>query len=180
MNIFNNTIVDCGWRKVGEATNAILIDKWTRANIYNNVIVGNHTGINITTAADTTNCHYGYNLIYAPADSLKNFIYPAGAFSKLRTTDITGSTLALCNSVFTSWAQPTTTLPDNTLADANVPSLKSGSPAIGKGITPAPFTYFITSIDGKKGTADVLNKDMGAYPTDGSGNKHLPTSVPVQ
>ncbi len=180
MNIFNNTIVNGGFRKVGEATNSILIDKWARANIYNNIMVGNHTGVNITTKADTLNCKYGNNLIYAPADSLKTFIYPTGAFSKVRTTDLTGSTLALCNSVFSSWVVPTTTLPDNTVEDANVPSLASGSPAIGKGLSVAPFTYFITSADGKKGTADVLNVDLGAYPKDNSGNKHLPTRKPVQ
>jgi len=26
----------------------------------------------------------------------------------------------------------------------------------------------------------MLNKDLGAYPTDGSGNKHLPTRKPIQ
>ncbi len=180
MNIFNNTLVDGGWRKVGEATNSILIDKWTRANIFNNVMVGNNTGINITKKADTLNCTYGYNLIYAINSASAPWIYPAGAFSKKQSTDITGATTDLCNSVFTSWSAPTTVLPDMTISDGDVPSLKSGSPAIGKGITNAAFTYFITSPDGKKGTADVVNKDMGAYPTDGSGNKHLPTSQPVQ
>ncbi|MDR3652302.1 MAG: hypothetical protein P4L34_04945 [Paludibacter sp.] len=180
MNIFNNTIVDGGFRKRGEATNSILIDKWTRANIYNNLMVGNHTGINITTKADTTNCKYGNNLIYCPADSLTQLIYPLGAFSKKQSTDITGTGATLCNSVITTWVPPTTTLPDLTVLDGNNPSLPSSSPAIGKGIAVAPFTYFITSIDGKKGTADVVNKDLGAYPTDGSGNKHLPTKQPVQ
>jgi len=180
MNIFNNTIVNSGWRKKGEATNSILIDKWTRANIYNNLMVGNNTGINITTKADTINCKYGNNLIYAIADTMSKWIYPAGAFSKKQPTDITGSTIALCQSVFTYWVPPTTTLPDNTVIDTNIPSLKSGSPAIGKGVATAPFTYFITSTDGKKGTADVVNKDLGAYPTDVSGNKHLPTSQPLQ
>jgi len=179
MNIFNNTIVDGGFRKRGEATNSILIDKWTRANIYNNILVGNRAGINITTKADTTNCHYGNNLIYAPADSLSTLIYPAGSFGKKRSTDLTGSTLALCNSVFTLWAVPTTTLPDLTVLDLNVPSLSSSSPAIGAGVSIAPFTYYITSLDGKKGTADVVNKDLGAYPRDNSGNKHLPTSKPT-
>jgi hypothetical protein len=179
MNIFNNTIIDGGWRKVGEATNAILIDKWTRANIFNNIIVGNHTGINITTKADDANCTYGNNLIYEIADTMSQWIYPAGAYSVKQSTDVTGSTLALCNSVFTKWVAPTVSLPDNTLDDGNVPSLASGSPAIGKGIFPASFTYFITSTDGKKGTADMVNKDLGAYPTDGSGNKHLPTARPL-
>ena len=180
MNIFNNTIVDGGFRKRGEATNSILIDKWTRANIYNNIMVGNHTGINITTKADTTNCHYGNNLIYAPSDTLSTLIYPLGAFSKKRSTDITGASLALCNTVFTTWAQPTITLPDMVVEDGNVPSLSSNSPAIGAGIATATFNYFITSLDGKKGTADVVNKDLGAYPRDNSGNKHLPTRTPVQ
>ena len=180
MNVFNNTIVDGGFRKVGEATNSILIDKWTRANIYNNIMVGNHTGINITVKADTLNCKYGNNLIFAPADSLTQFIYPLGAFSKKRTTDITGTGITLCNSVINAWAAPSPTIPDLTVEDGNNPSLPSNSPAIGKGITSAPFNYFITSLDGKKGTADILNKDLGAYPTDNSGNKHLPTRKPVQ
>ncbi|MEI7422258.1 MAG: hypothetical protein WCK18_09190 [Prolixibacteraceae bacterium] len=181
LNIYNNTIVNGGWRKVGEATNSILIDKWARANIYNNVMVGNNTGINITTKADTANTKYGYNLIFAINAASAPWIYPAGASSKKQPSDITGATAELCNSVFTTWIPPVTTLPDNTVTDSNVPSLKTGSPAIGKGLATAPFSYFITgSLNGKNGTADQLNKDMGAYPTDGTGNKHLPTSQPIQ
>jgi hypothetical protein len=191
MNIYNNTIVDGSFRKKGEVVNSILIDSHASANIYNNIMVGNVAGINITrsmttkkgvtsyTGADTLNCHYGNNLIYAPADSLTQYIYRAGAYSTKRATDITGTGIALCNSVFATWAQPTTTLPDLTVEDANIPSLKGGSPAIGAGITSLPYAYYITG-DGKKGTVDAVNKDMGAYPTDGTGNKHLPTRKPVQ
>jgi hypothetical protein len=180
LNIFNNTIVDGGWRKVGEATNSILVDAGARANIYNNIMVGNHTGLNITTKADSVNSKYGNNLIFAIADTMAQWIYPAGAYSKKQPTDITGSTLTLCSSVFTNWVKPTTTLPDMTVTDGNVPSLKSDSPAIGKGLAIASFAYWTTSSDGKLGTPDILNVDMGAYPTDGTGNKHLPTSQPLQ
>ena len=181
MNIYNNTIVDGGWRKVGEATNSILIDKFAKANIYNNVMVGNNTGINITTKADTTNTKYGYNLIFGINAASAPWIYPAGSVGKKQATDITGATTDLCNSVFTTWIPPVTTLPDNTVTDSNIPSLKAGSPAIGKGIATAPFSYFtLPSATGKLGTADLVNKDMGAYPTDGSGNKHMPTSQPIQ
>ncbi len=38
MNIFNNTLVNSGWRKVGEFTNSILVDKNAVANIYNNIL----------------------------------------------------------------------------------------------------------------------------------------------
>lgn len=182
MNIFNNTIVNGGWRKVGEATNAILIDKFTKACIYNNLIVGNHTGINITAKADTAHCKYGNNLIYAPNDTLAKWIYPVGSWGKKQSTDLTATTLAACNSLFTAWATPTLTAPDNTTSDTNIPSLASGSPAIGKGATSLPtgYSYYIISADGKKGSADILNTDIGAYTKDGKGNTHLPTQVPTK
>lgn len=175
MNIFNNTIINSGWRKVGEATQGILIDKFTAANIYNNILVGNHSGINITKEADTINTHYGYNLIYAINDSLKNWVYSVGSFGKIQSTDKIGSGLSDCGSVFTHWDSGVT--PETTTQDNNVPSLSSGSPAIGAGTTSANFAYWITS-SGNYGTADVLDTDMGAYPTDGKGNKHLPETKP--
>jgi len=177
MNIYNNTIVNGGWRKVGEATQGILIDKYAAANIYNNIIVGCHTGINITKQTDTLHSKYGYNLVYAINDSLKNWNYTPGAYGKAQTTDVIGSGIAACSSVFTHWDSGV--LPAQTMSDLNVPSLANGSPAIGKGLIIAPFSYWI-SISGTNGTADLLNKDLGAYPTDGSGNRHLPIPVPVQ
>lgn len=176
LNIYNNTIINGGWRKVGEATQGILIDKFASANIFNNILVGCHTGINITTAADTIHTKYGNNLIYAIDDSLKTWVYSVGSWSKKQTTDVIGSGKTACGSVFTHWDSGVT--PAATMSDLNVPSLSSSSPAIGKGLTIAPFTYWVLT-SGTNGTSDILNKDMGAYPTDGSGNKHLPTSVPV-
>jgi hypothetical protein len=192
MNIYNNTIVDGSFRKKGEVVNSILIDAHASANVYNNIMVGNFAGLNITrsvtsktkngvtttsyTGADTINCHFGNNLTYIPADSL--YIYRAGAYSKKQPTDITGTGVSLCNSVFTSWAPPTNVLPDLTVLDLNVPSLSSSSPAIGAGISTLPYPYFITG-DGKRGTVDAVNRDLGAYPKDGTGNKHLPTQKPA-
>ncbi len=175
MNIFNNTIVNGGWRKVGEATQGILIDKYAAANIFNNVLVGCHTGINIASKADTLHSTYGNNLIYAIDDSLKNWVYSVGSFGKVKSSDIIGSGHTACASVLTNWDPGVT--PELTLQDNDVPSLKSGSPAIGKGLATASFTYWV-NISGTNGTADVLNKDMGAYPTDSKGNKHLPSTRP--
>ena len=176
LNIFNNTIINSGWRKVGEATNAILIDKFAAANIFNNVLVGNHTGINIASKADTLHCTYGYNLIYSIDDSLKSWRYSVKSFGKIQTTDIMGSGKDACASVFSSWDPGV--LPSATMQDNNIPSLKTGSPAIGKGATNDPFAYNII-VSGNNGTADILNKDMGAYTKDGYGNKHLPSAKPT-
>ncbi len=175
-NIYNNTIINSGWRKVGEFTNGILVDVFARANIFNNILVANHAGINITDQADTTNCKFGNNLIYSIDDSVKQFIYPAGSFGTPRSTDIIGSGVSACSSVFSSWNQGI--LPSETTQDNDVPTLKAGSPAIGKGVTTAPFTYYITDPTGKLGTADKVNADLGAYPTDGTGNAHMPTPKP--
>ncbi len=176
LNIFNNTIINSGWRKVGEATNSILVDKFAAVSIYNNILVGNHTGINITSKADTLHCIYGNNLIYSIDDSLKSWIYSVGSFGKVQSTDVIGSGHTACATVFTSWVPGV--LPGETLQDNNIPSLSSGSPAIGKGNVSDPFTYW-TIVSGTNGTAEVLNKDLGAYPKDGNGNKHLPISKPV-
>jgi hypothetical protein len=176
INVYNNTIVNGGWRKVGEATQGILFDAYAAGSVYNNIVVGCHTGINLTMKADTMHLKYGNNLVYAIDDSLKTWNYSVGAWGKARTTDIIGSGKTACGSVFTHWDSGV--LPAATMSDLNVPSLSGSSPAIGKGLTVAPFTYWITTT-GTNGTADVLNRDMGAYPTDGSGNKHLPTPVPA-
>jgi len=87
-----------------------------------------------------------------------------------------GSGKDACASVFSSWDPGV--LPSATMQDNNIPSLKTGSPAIGKGATNDPFAYNII-VSGNNGTADILNKDMGAYTKDGYGNKHLPSAKPT-
>ncbi len=92
-------------------------------------------------------------------------------------TDITGAGIAACSSVFTHW-DPTVDVVNPIFSDLNVPSLAANSPAKNKGATTLvgsgkiPGYYTITGA-----TNDVLNADLGAYPTDGSGNKHMPSSA---
>jgi hypothetical protein len=175
MNIFNNTFINGGWRKVGEFTNGILIDKNAVANIYNNILVGCRNGINITSKADYANCKEGNNLVYAINDSLFVNVFPGKVAAS--ATDITGSGIAKCSTVFTHY-DPTVDVTDPIFSDLNVPSLAGSSPAKGKGATTlsgsakVPGYYTIAGA-----TNDVLNGDLGAYPTDGSGNKHLPSSA---
>ena len=175
MNIFNNTIINGGWRKVGEFTNGILIDKNTVANIYNNILVGTRNGINITDKADYINCKEGNNLVYAIADSLALNVFSGKI--KASATDITGSGLIKCNSVFTKWDQ-NVDITDPIFSDINVPSLSATSPAKGKGATSLVGSSKLSSYYVITGaTNDVLNADMGAYPSNGSGNKHMPSST---
>jgi len=174
MNIFNNTLINGGWRKVGEATQGILIDKFAAAYIYNNVLVGCRNGINITNKADTNHCKYGNNLIYSIDDSLANWVYSVGSWGKRQASDVIGSGHTACSSVFVNWDAGVTAA--DTKQDNNNPTLKSSSPALNKGSITGISTYYVT---GSYGTADVLNKDLGAYTSDGTGNKHMPTTVPT-
>jgi len=175
MNIYNNTLINCGWRKVGEFTNGILIDANAVANIYNNILVGCRNGINITSKADYANCKEGNNLVYAIDDSLALNVFPGIVTAS--ASDITGAGITLCKSVFTNWDQNVDVV-NPVLSDLNVPSLVSSSPASGKGTTTLtgssklPTYYTITGA-----SSMTVNKDMGAYPTDGTGNKHIPSSA---
>ena len=175
MNIFNNTFINTGWRKVGEFTNAILVDKNAVANIYNNILVGCRNGINVTSKADYANCMVGNNLVYAINDSLAVNEFPGKI--KASATDITAAGISACNTVFTKWDQ-NVDITDPVFSDINVPSLSANSPAKGKGATTLVGSaklsnyYIITGA-----TNDVLDVDMGAYPANGSGNKHMPSSA---
>jgi len=175
MNIYNNTLVNCGWRKVGEFTNGILIDKNAVANIYNNILVGDRNGINVTSKADYANCKVGNNLVYAIDDSLAVNVFSGKIGAS--ATDITGSGVAKCSTVFTSWDK-TVDITDPIFSDKNVPSLASTSPAKGKGATTLVGSSKVSSYFSITGaTSDALNSDMGAYPSNGAGNKHMPAST---
>ena len=175
MNIFNNTFINSGWRKVGEFTNGILVDKNAVANIYNNLLVGCRNGINVTSKADYANCKVGNNLVYAINDSLFINVFPGKIAAS--ATDITGSGITKCNTVFTKWDQ-NVDIVNPVTSDINIPTLAASSPAKAKGATSLvgstklPTYYTITGA-----SSMVLNTDLGAYPGDGSGNKHLPTSA---
>ena len=174
MNIFNNTIINSGWRKVGEFTNGILIDANAVANVYNNVLVGSRNGINITDKADYANSKEGNNLVYAINDSLA--VNEFSGIVKASSTDITGSGITKCNTVFTKWDQNVDFSKPIT-SDVNIPTLSATSPAKGKGATTlVGSTKLPTYITIVGATNDVLNADMGAYTSTG-GNKHLPSSV---
>jgi hypothetical protein len=177
-NIYNNTIVNGNWRKVGELSSAILVDQNAAAKVYNNVIVGCRNGIHFAksaTGADMNNTQYSNNLIFMYYDQASdstneetNNPYIPDSNGSKQVSDKIAYGTAACGSVFTTWSNDITV----DKADTTVPSLSANSPAVNAGTTGAtlfPFTI---------GASMPLNKDMGAYPKDGTGNKHMPTAKP--
>jgi hypothetical protein len=170
---YNNLMVNCkfGLRIVGTAT---------------------YSG-NVLVIADTANIKYGYNFNYVDSLSIANQIYPVPFLTKPQSTDIPAPTYLSAtyklgdvydgssvvgknNPQFVNFPLPqkTALLSDITTQGKWDFRLLPGSPAIGKGFTgfsplnngvPVSENFGATEITGP-------SADMGAYPSNGKGNKH--------
>ena len=149
LKIYNNDFIDNGYRRgAAEPGCGVLMDQFARGEIYNNMFISNYYGLAINPAADTTNIKYGNNYFYTDVDSTRQYFYPKGDYGKPQTTDIVSTSTTNDVPMFKSYTKDPTAAVDH-----NDYHLQSSSPAVGAGNA----TY---------------NKDIGAYPTDGSGNKH--------
>ena len=184
VDVYNNTTVSCGWRRgAAEPGRGVSVGVSAIAHVYNNIIVNCYHGLEIFTDADVAHTIYGNNLFYASADTytdntpltatpagpaivvdVRAGFYPSGAAGKPQASDIISSSVATANPMFTTFNGAF--LVANGAANANDFHLQPGSAAIGKGVTTwAGISSTITAGNGP-------NKDLGAYPTDGTGNKH--------
>jgi len=166
VNVYNNTIINGGWRKVGEVSSGILVDAHAQGTVYNNLIVNCRNGLRITAASDTlyTKGKFDYNYIYAVQDSTAALAYGPKEWGKPGPHDIYSRKGGDKNPLLKAF-DPTTLGPAS-LLDKNDPHLQAGSPAIGAGWTGAKYT------SGLGTTAGFLpGKDIGAFQNDGTGNQ---------
>ncbi|PTQ98177.1 hypothetical protein C8P68_103337 [Mucilaginibacter yixingensis] len=231
VNIYNNTVVQCGFRQL-KATRNGSINTETNAGgyIYNNIIVNCKAGLRISYSSekgkpsDTLNTKYNNNLTcigrgnpMGGDQQYMQFIEP-GQYTLKQSNDFNGY---VNGTIVTTGAAAGTNVGTNTASDslkydptfvnynvatnsigrnyrtAEVPTgsdfhLKSGSIAIGAGVYPGgsgknamptkPSAPKLTQygipmkvVDTKAiygATITPPNKDLGAFPTDGSGNQH--------
>lgn len=227
VNIYNNTLVNCGFRQK-KATRNGSINTETNAGgfVYNNIIVNSKQGLRISflsekgRPSDTLNTSYGNSLTYvgtARLDAsnvpLMLYIEPK-QFTKKQATDYNGYVNGLDSSNGTSLGTNVTDTAKynpmfknyDVVANAKgtsylysvIPAgadfhLSAGSPALGTGVykggsginalpvkATAPllvkYGFPMTLLSNTGGTdAAVItgpNKDMGAFPSDGTGNQH--------
>jgi len=165
VNVYNNTLVSNGWRRgAAEPGRGVSVGLNAVGKIYNNIMVNNYQGLEIFTDADTVNTVYGNNLFYASVDSysdttthpatsisLRSNFYPGDGVGKPKSSDLISTGVSNLNPLFKTFDG--TVAAPNGATTSNDFHLQPGSPAIGKGNS----TY---------------NGDIGAYTSDGKGNKH--------
>jgi hypothetical protein len=140
------------------------VDLNAKANVYNNIMVNDYQGLEIFTGADTVNTKYGNNLFYSSQDTyvdttkglnivvnVRSNFYPGDGVGKPQASDLISTKVGDKDPLFKSFDG--TFGAKNGAATSNDFHLNTGSPALGKGNA----TY---------------NNDIGAYTSDGKGNKH--------
>jgi hypothetical protein len=157
ISVYNNTCVESGFRRgSSEPGRGILVDAFSKARVYNNLLVNNYWSLDISSTSDFANTQSGNNFFYVTVDSIRQFMYPQGSKGVIQPTDIIDSVhLGANDPMFVGY-----TVPPNPSVRI-IPSgfdfhLKAGSPALGKGNS----TY---------------SNDIGAYVSDttgGKGNRH--------
>jgi hypothetical protein len=165
VNVYNNTLVSNGWRRgQAEPGRGVSVGLNAKGNIYNNIIMNNYQGLELFVDGDTLNTKYGNNLFYATVDtytdttqggnlaiSIRKNFYPSDGVGKPQATDLISTAVGNQDPMFKSYDGKVAT--PNGAATSNDYHLLAGSPAIGKGNT-------------------QYNADIGAYTSDGKGNKH--------
>jgi hypothetical protein len=172
VDVYNNTVVAVGWRRgSAEPGRGTSVGVNAIGHIYNNIYVNCYHGIEIFNDADAVHTTYGNNLFYATVDTftdlvdatiqinIRNNFYPAGALGTPQPTDLISKKIGDLDPLFVKFDG--TVAAPNGFPNTNDFHLKLGSPAFGAGNS---------SFDSKH--PELGNQDLGAYTTDGKGNKH--------
>lgn len=189
--LYNNTMVNCGFRQLKAGRGgSIDYEKGCQGKIYNNVIINCRFGMRITPDADVKNITYNNQFFYGNAQYLLNQFYSVDGVGVKQNADIMSATpkdnnprfrLYNVDQVDYSTVTPPlaiSAMPLAIVTDAAYDfTLLQSSPGLGKGVTNFQPQKTVPQ-GGARGAATVgPNVDLGAYPTDGSGNKHFTSSL---
>ncbi len=172
VDVYNNTIVAVGWRRgSAEPGRGTSVGVNAIGHIYNNIYVNCYHGLEVFNDADVVHTTYGNNLFYATVNTFTDLVdptiqidlranfYPAGASGVPQASDLISTKIGQFDPLFVKFDG--TVAAPNGYPNTNNFALKSGSPAFGTGNI---------SFDSKN--LGLGNQDLGAYTTDGKGNKH--------
>ena len=188
VNVYNNVAVNCGFRRSGNTRGTnINYEVGARGYAYNNIVVNCKRGMRALEDADLDNIEFDHNLYYAAYDEMIAEKIPTDAVAS--TEKVLGANNIMGNAgendpMFKNY-NPTEFKWDDYMAGSTQPvglnevgdknfALQSGSPCIGKGKTdfePVSVNWTVTG----DLAPDIVkpSKDLGACPTDGSGNQYF-------
>jgi len=188
MNVYNNTIINGGWRRSGMSRGAnINYEVGARGGAYNNIIVNCKRGIRVLATADVQNVKVDHNLYYASFQEMVDQFIPTDAIASTTTAmganNIYGAVNAN-NPMFKNYNVDQFTYAQYQ-AGENQPKamnrnegadlrLATGSPALGAGttaFTPVSVNW-VYATGNRAPTIMAPNTDLGAYPSNNKGNKH--------
>ena len=190
--LYNNTILNSGFRQLKSGRGgSIDYEKGAQGLIYNNIIVNCRFGMRITPDADTVNTKYNNQFFYANSQTLINQFYSVDGVGKVQSGDIESASVKGNNPRFLSYDVDqfdfsTVTPP---VAESAMPigiitdqgydfTLLTSSPAYQKGNATAFQAQKTVPQGGDYGATTLQpHADMGAYPADGSGNRHFVSSL---
>jgi hypothetical protein len=190
--LYNNTILNSGFRQLKSGRGgSIDYEKGAQGKIYNNIIINCRFGLRLTPDADTTNTSYNNQFFYANAQSLINQFYTVDGVAKPKGADIRSASPKDNNPRFKAYdvdqfdfsaVTPPLALskmPIAIITDSSYDfSLFSSSPAYHKGNASLFKAQRTVPQGGDYGAATLdPNMDMGAYPSDGTGNQHFVSSL---
>jgi hypothetical protein len=186
--VYNNTVLNGGWRRPGMSRGAnINFEVGARGGAYNNIVVNCKRGIRALEDADLPNIKFDNNLYYASFQEMVDEFIPSDAVAS--TNQVLGSNNVIGDvkendPKFVSYNVDQFTYAQygagenqpaamNSNSGANL-RLAAGSPCIGAGTTNfSPVSVNWVYATGERApTILVPSNDMGAYPTNGNGNKH--------
>lgn len=188
INVYNNTIINGGWRRPGMSRGAnINYEVGARGHAFNNIIVNCKRGIRVLATADVQNVSVNYNMYYASFQEMVDEFIPSDAVASTQQTlgnnniyngvnDNNPNFVDYNVDQFTyaqyeaGEAQPKNM---NRNDGANL-RLSGGSPAIGAGttsFTPVAVTWKY-AVGDRAPSIMTPSADLGAYPTSGNGNNH--------
>lgn len=186
MGIYNNTILNSGFRRAGLGRGAnINFENGARGFAHNNIIVNCKRGIRMVEDADLANIDYDWNWYYGTHPEIVAEFIPSDGASTLedQPNTVMGGP-GENNPMFVNYDPDQFSMADydagldqpramNTMENHDL-RLANGSPAIGAGVTSfSPVTVNYTYLVGNR-APDVMqpNADMGAYPSNGGGNNY--------
>ena len=188
--LYNNTMLNSGFRQLKSGRGgSIDYEKGASGRINNNVIVNCRFGLRLTGDADIANITYNNQQFYANDVSLTSQFYSVDGVGRQQSADIIGAPKAN-NPLFKlynvdqfdySTVKPPlaqSAMPQSIVTDAGYDfGFLAGSPGYQKGTTAFKAMRTVPQGGDYGATTQDPNTDMGAFPTDGSGNKHFVSSL---